>query len=53
MACKKEGVNPVPDLAQCITKLKKINKYIRLSRITELQERVKDITEQLSYKEKT
>ena len=45
-------LNLVPDLAQCIPKLKKINQDIRLSRITELQERVKDITEQLSYKEK-
>ena len=41
-----------PELATEHPKRKKVNEDYRVSRIAELQERIKDITDQLGYKEK-
>ena len=41
-----------PDISSKLPKRKKINEEYRTSRIVELQERIKDITDQLGYKEK-
>ena len=46
------ALNPQADASSDPPKRKKINEKYHLSRIEELQERIKDITDQLGYKEK-